>query len=110
MTCFLFMFLGTVYSVLLIYCAKRNPVNSGEIQAQDKTLLLVNRSEVGDKSLESPPSLTLTTPNPAKSSKGHFLGKIQHCWKLVLSPLQMGQNYYLERSECEKSMKMHGAF
>ena len=22
---------------------------------------------------------TLTTPNPQKSSKGHFFGKIQHC-------------------------------
>ena len=42
--------------------------------------------------------LTLTTPNPPKPSKGHFCGIIQHCWKLVLSPLQMGQNYYLTRS------------
>ena len=42
--------------------------------------------------------LTLTTTNLPKSSKGHFFGKIQHCWKLVLSPLQMGQNYYLARS------------
>ena len=37
-----------------------------------------------------------------KSSKGHFFGKIQHCWKLVLSPLQMGQNYYLARSTGHK--------
>ena len=27
---------------------------------------------------------TVFTNNP-KSSKGHFLGQIQHCWKLVLS-------------------------
>ena len=33
---------------------------------------------------------------------GTFLGKIQHCWKLVLSPLQMGQNYYLARSTGHK--------
>ena len=46
---------------------------------------------------------TLTTPNPAKSSKGHFFfGNIQHRWKLVLSPLQMGQNYYLARSSGHK--------
>ena len=39
----------------------------------------------------------LIVPNPAKPAKGHFWGKFQHCWKLVLSPLQMGQNYYLAR-------------
>ena len=41
-------------------------------------------------------------PNHPKSSKGHFLGKIQHCWKLVLSPLQMEQNYYPARSTGRK--------
>ena len=33
---------------------------------------------------------------------GTFFGNIQHCWKLVLSPLQMGQNYYLARSTGHK--------
>ena len=45
---------------------------------------------------------SLTAPNPPKSSKGHFFGKIQRCWKLVLSPRQMGQNYYLARSTGHK--------
>ena len=30
--------------------------------------------------------------------RGIFLGENQHWWKLVLLPLQMGQNYYLARS------------
>ena len=47
-------------------------------------------------------SINSTTPNPSKSSKGHFFGKIQHCWKLVDSPPQMGQNYYLARSTGHK--------
>ena len=45
---------------------------------------------------------TINPNHPAKSSKGHFLGKIQCCWKLVLPPLEMGQNYYLARSTGRK--------
>ena len=44
-------------------------------------------------------------PNHPISSKilqGALFWKIQHCWKLVLSPLQMGQNYYLARSTGHK--------
>ena len=47
-------------------------------------------------------------PNHPKSSKifqdqgTPFWKKKQHCWKLVLSPLQMGQNYYLARSKGQK--------
>ena len=42
--------------------------------------------------------LTLTTPNPPKSSKWHIFGKSQHRWKLVLSLLhKVGQNYYPAR-------------
>ena len=48
--------------------------------------------------------LSLTTPNPPKSSKWHFFRKNQHYWKLVLSPLQMGQNYYLARSTGHKCL------
>ena len=56
-------------------------------------------------------------PNHLKSDKilqGHFLGKIKQCWKLVLSPLQMGkittwQEVQAISAEYERSMKMHGA-
>ena len=61
--------------------------------------------------------LTLTTPNPSKSSKGAlFLERWQRCWKLVLSPLQIGQNFTTWQevqaisAEYERSTKMHGAF
>ena len=32
----------------------------------------------------------------------HFLEKNQHCWKLVLSPLQIGQNYDLAKKYSAK--------
>ena len=50
---------------------------------------------------------TQTAPNPPNSSKGHFFEKNQHCWKLVLSLLQMEQNYYLARSTGQKCWKIN---
>ena len=44
-------------------------------------------------------------PNQPNPPRGALFGKKnQHCWKLVhvISPVQMGQNYYLARSTGHK--------
>ena len=59
----------------------------------------------------NPAKILIILQNPPRVT---FFGKIQHCWKLVLSPLQMGQHTWQEvqaiSAEYERSTKMHGAF